>query len=173
MKFLRLFLICVLATACNAPRVAYDYDREIAFDQYSTYSFFPQLQTGLSQLDERRLLSSLENQLQEEGFAKSASPDLYVNVYTEEYQEASRNSLGVGIGGTGRNVGVGVSGGIPLGGPTTILKLTFDFVDVETDTLVWQAVVESKFDPNATPEARQKRFDRVVKKALEGYPPEN
>lgn len=171
MKFVKIFVICLLVTACNAPRVVYDYDREVAFNQYSTYSFYPQLQTGLSQLDERRLLSSLEKQLQEEGFSESSNPDMYVNVYTEEFREASRNSLGVGIGGTGRNVGIGVSGGIPLGGPQTILKLTFDFVDVNTDSLIWQAVVESKFDPNAKPEVRQKRFDQIVEKALEGYPP--
>lgn len=172
MKFIRIFVICLLVAACNAPRTVYDYDREVDFNRYSTYSFYPQLQTGLSELDERRLLSSLENQLQEGGLSESSNPSLYVNVYTEEFREESRNSLGVGIGGTGGNVGIGISGGIPLGGPQTILKITFDLVDVRTDSLVWQAVVESKFDPNATPEARQKRFDKIVEKAFKGYPPQ-
>lgn len=171
MKFVRLIFITCLVVSCNAPRAVYDYDQHVSFDQYSTYSLYPELQSGLSQLDERRLLSALEDQLREIGFSRSASPQLYVNVYTEEFRESSRNTLGVGIGGGGGNVGVGVSGGIPLGGPETYLRLTFDFIDVADDSLVWQAVVEGRFDPNAKPEERRKTFGRIVRKALEGYPP--
>ncbi|GHA40841.1 hypothetical protein GCM10007103_22720 [Salinimicrobium marinum] len=141
------------------------------FDNYVTYSLYPEFHSGLSQLDERRLVSGLESTLQEKGFSSSQMPDLYVNVYTEEFQEQSRNNIGIGVGGGGGNLGVGVSGGIPLGGPKTFLKLTFDFIDVQDDSLIWQAVVESKFDPDASPEKRQARFERIVKKALEGYPP--
>ena len=78
---------------------------------------------------------------------------------------------GLGLGGGGGNVGVGVSGGIPIGKMDTYMELTFDFVDIEKDALVWQAVVESSFDVKADPEKRQKIFDRIVEKALEGYPP--
>lgn len=171
MKFFRLIVIACLVVSCNAPRAVYDYDQHVSFDQYSTYSLYPELQSGLSQLDERRLLSALEDQLQEVGFSRSANPQLFVNVYTEEFRESSRSSLGVGIGGGGGTMGVGVSGGIPLGGPEMYLRLTFDFIDVADDSLVWQAVVESKFDPNAKPEERQRTFSRIVRKALEGYPP--
>ena len=96
---------------------------------------------------------------------------MYVNVYTEEYQEQNRNNVGIGIGGGGGNLGVGVSGGIPLGGPRTYLKLNFDFIDVQDDSLIWQAVVESKFDTDAGPEKRLERFEGIVKIALDAYPP--
>lgn len=171
MKLLKILLLCLFISSCNAPQAVYDYDQEVSFEKYSTYSIYPDLHSGLSQLDERRLLSSLEKGLRNKGFSASNTPDLYVNVYSEEYQEQSRNNLGIGVGGGGGNVGVGVSGGIPLGGSKTFLKLTFDFIDVQNDALVWQAVVESKFDPDASPEKRQARFDKIVKKALNGYPP--
>lgn len=122
-------------------------------------------------MDEKRLLTSMESGLREEGLSPSQYPDIYVNLYVEEYEEASGTSLGVGIGGGGGNVGVGMSGGIPIGGPDTYLRITFDFIDVEDDSLIWQAEVDSKFDRNARPEERQERFDRIVKKALAGYPP--
>lgn len=173
MKLLRIFLFCLLISSCNSPRAVYDYDQQAEFSQYNTYNIFPEFNSGLSQLDERRLLSSLENALQEENLSEAANPDLYLNVYTEEFREPSRNSLGVGVGGGGGNVGVGVSGGIPIGGPETYLKLTFDLIDARNDALVWQAVVESPFDLNASPEKRQKRFDKIVQKALEGYPPKD
>ena len=173
MKLLRILLFCVLISSCNSPRAVYDYDQQAEFSQYNTYNIFPEFNSGLSQLDERRLLSSLENALQEENLSEAANPDLYLNVYTEEFREPSRNSLGVGVGGGGGNVGVGVSGGIPIGGPETYLKLTFDLIDARNDALVWQAVVESRFDLNASPEKRQKRFHKIVQKALKGYPPKD
>ncbi len=171
MKIFRLLAIVLFVVSCNAPQAIYDYDEQAEFTSYRTYSIYPELYTGLSQLDERRLINSLESQLQQEGLSPSENPDLLVNVYSEEYRQDNNSRLGVGVGGTGRNVGVGVSGGIPLGGPDTYLRLTFDFIDARTDALVWQAVVESPFDLNADPSARQKRFAQIVQKALAGYPP--
>ncbi len=171
MKILKIFFLCLLVSSCNTPRAVFDYDPQVNFNKYSTYSLYPEFHSGLSQLDERRLVSSLGKELQRKGFSSSQTPDLYVNVYTEEYQEESRNNLGIGVGGGGGNLGVGVSGGIPLGGPKTFLKLTFDFIDVHDDALIWQAVVESKFDPDVSPDKRQVRFEKIVEKALEGYPP--
>lgn len=171
MKIYRLLPLFIFFLSCKSPQAIYDYDEKAEFTAYSTYAIYPGLYTGLSQLDERRLIGSLEGQLQQEGLSPSENPDLFVNVYSEEFRQDNNSRLGVGVGGTGRNVGVGVSGGIPIGGPETFLRLTFDFIDARTDALVWQAVMESSFDLNADPSARQKRFDQIVQKALAGYPP--
>lgn len=171
MRLIPILGLLFLITACGGPRAVYDYDEQANFSAYSSMAIYPDIQTGLSELDEKRLLSSVENLLRERNMAASKEPDLYLNIYTEEYQEQNRSSLGIGVGGTGRNVGVGVSGGIPLGGPETYLRLTFDLIDVQNDALVWQAVVDSKFDFNASPEKRQQLFDQIVKEALDAYPP--
>jgi len=172
MRLLKYSFLLLFIAACNSPKAFYDYDQQVNFNQYTTYSLFPNLQTGLSQLDESRLVNSLKQAMAEEGLSNSENPGIYVNVYTKEFQQDNRNRVGVGIGGGGGNVGVGVSGGIPIGQMDTYLELTFDFIDVEKDVLVWQAVVESSFNANAKPEARQEKFDKIVAKALEGYPPE-
>lgn len=171
MRLIPIIGLLFLIIACGGPRAVYDYDEQANFSAYSSIAIYPEIQTGLSQLDEKRLLTSVEKVMQERNFSASQNPDLYLNIYTEEYQEQNRSSLGVGVGGTGRNVGVGVSGGIPLGGPETFLRLTFDLIDVQKDVLVWQAVVDSKFDFDASPENRQQRFDQIVKEALDAYPP--
>jgi hypothetical protein len=171
MKLFKFFFVCLIITSCSSTQAVYDYDEQANFSSYNSVAIYPELRTGLSQLDEKRLLNSVERVLRENDLSLSSSPDLYLNIYSEEFQEQSRNRLGVGVGGTGRNVGVGVSGGIPLGGPETYLRLTFDLIDVKSDALVWQAVVDSKFNFNARPEERQKRFDRIVDKALKNYPP--
>ncbi|GAB2778099.1 DUF4136 domain-containing protein [Salinimicrobium soli] len=171
MKAFKILLVFILLVSCNTPRAVYDYDQQTNFSQYNSYAIYQDLRTGLNELDDRRLLNSLENQLQQKNLSPSENPDLFVNVYSEEYREPNRSSVGIGVGGTGRNVGVGVSGGIPLGGPETFLRLTFDLIDAKRDELVWQAVVDSKFDWDASPERRQATFDAIVAQALKGYPP--
>ncbi|AVR44176.1 DUF4136 domain-containing protein [Christiangramia fulva] len=171
MKLFKFLGILFLLSSCNAPQAVYDYDQQVNFQKYKTYALFPDFKTGLSQLDEQRLIRSIDEKMQAKGFTRAGDPGIYVNVYTQTFQEDNRSRVGIGVGGGGGNVGVGVSGGIPLGPMDTILKLTFDFIDVEKDNLVWQAVIESPFDFNASPEKRQSRFDKIVETALEGYPP--
>ena len=171
MKPFKILLLTLFIVSCNAPRSFVDYDEQVDFSVLNSFDLLPELQSGLSELDEERLIRSLEAGLTEEGLSREAEPDVLVNVYSEEFQEQSGNSLGIGVGGTGRNVGVGISGGIPLGGPETFISLTFDVIDARRDELIWQAVVQSKFDKNASPEKRQLIFDRMVAKALEDFPP--
>jgi len=38
--------------------------------------------------------------------------------------------------------------------------------------LFWQAVSESSYSPNASPEKREALFNAIVTKVLEGFPPE-
>lgn len=171
MKSFRILFILLLFSSCNAPQALYDYDQKVNFSAYKTYGIYPDLMTGLSQLDERRLIASVESELRNKNLSPSETPDLYLNIYSEEYRKDSNSRLGIGVGGGGRNVGVGVTGGIPLGGQETYLRLTFDLIDAKTDALVWQAVVESTFDLDASPAERQRRFDEIVAKALKGYPP--
>ena len=172
MRLFKFSILLLFFASCNAPQAVYDYDQNVKFDQYSTYALFPDFRTGLSQLDESRLIESVKTAMQTKGFIQAENPGIYVNVYTESYEQDNRSRVGVGIGGGGGNVGVGVSGGIPVGQMDTYLKLTFDFIDVSDDELVWQAVVESPFDYNAEPQKRQERFAKIVNKALEGYPPQ-
>lgn len=170
-KLKYVFLIAVLA-ACNAPQAVYDYDNQVQFNTLGTYQIYPDLNSNLSQLDEQRLLSILETEMKSEGFKQvSDSPDVYLNYYATSFETPSRNNLGIGVGGTGRNMGIGVSGGIPLGGSNTQMRITFDLINVKGDALIWQAIVDSPFNVNASPEKREEQLRNMVKKALEGYPP--
>ena len=171
MKFFRIVLFFLLFSACNAPQVAFDYDQQFDFTQLRSYALYPEMVSGLSPLDEKRLLNSLEEYLARNGLNTSGQPDFYINVFSEEYEEASRNTLGIGVGGGGGNLGVGVSGGFPIGTPDTYLSLSFDIIDATRDELVWQATVESRFNKDATPEKRQATLDKMLEKAFEKFPP--
>ncbi len=171
MKNFKYLLLVLIVTSCNAPRAIYDYDQNMDFNSISTYQIYPDLKSNLSQLDEQRMLAVLDSEMNKIGFSASQAPDVYLNFYSTSYEEPSRNNIGIGVGGTGRNVGVGVSGGIPLGGSNTYLRVTFDLINVKTDSLIWQAVVESPFDRNGSPVERENQLRAMVQKAFKGYPP--
>ncbi len=72
-------------TSCNSVRVATDYDREANFGQYQTFAFFkPGIDKAeISDLDKKRILRAIENEMQQKGFTKSDNPDLLVSIFTK------------------------------------------------------------------------------------------
>lgn len=171
MRHLSYLVLLLVMLSCNAPQAVYDYDESVQFSNIKTYQIYPDLITNLNQLDEKRVISLLTEELETKGFSTSQDPQIYVNFYASDYETASNNSLGVGVGGGGGNMGVGVSGGIPIGGPETYRRITFDFIDAEKDALIWQAEVDAKFNKNTSPQKREKRLKAMVKEALKNYPP--
>ena len=136
-----------------------------------TYNYYSNLETGLSELDTKRLLDVLDEKLIAKGMTLSETPDFYINIQSSEYQESQRNTVGVGIGGSGRNMGGGISIGIPVGQQNVNRQIIIDFVDESKNGLFWQAVTETSINSSASPEKREERFKIIVDKILEGYPP--
>lgn len=170
MKYLKIAAVLAFVS-CGTNHVTYDYDEMQDFSVYKEYHIYPDLVSNLSELDEDRLKNVIHEEMLKKGFSETTSPGIYVNFYASQYQTPSNNSVGIGIGGGGGNMGVGVSGGIPIGGPETYLQLTFDFINVQNDALIWQAEVEGKYNKNSSPEKRTEQLQKMFQKALEGYPP--
>jgi hypothetical protein len=171
MKNLSFLCLLVLIISCAPIRVNYDYDKTANFDTYKTYNYYRDMNTGLSDLDTKRLFNVLDKALMAKGFTMSQSPDFQINIQSIEYQEAQRNNVGVGLGGGGGNVGGGVSIGIPMGQSNVNRQIIFDFVDDSKSGLFWQAVSESSHNPNARPEQREAQLEAIVEKVLSKYPP--
>lgn len=172
MRLLVPFLILVFSTGCSTVRVNYDYEKGTDFSNYATYNYFEDMETGLTVLDEKRLLRILDATLRSKGFLLSEEPDFLVNIISQEYRNAPQNSVGVGVGGTNRNVGGGVSIGIPVGGSQLERSIQFDFVDSQKNALFWQAISESGFRSNASPSVREELLRKVVEKVFSKFPPE-
>ncbi|WP_283641526.1 DUF4136 domain-containing protein [Mesonia mobilis] len=168
-----IFLFSILLlTSCGGPKAYFDYDQKVNFDQFESYNFYDQMETGLNELDEDRMIQALNTGLSKRGFTSSATPDFKINFYTEVFEKQSNSSVGLGVGGGGGVVGGGVSGGIPVGGSRLYMSITIEFTNAVDDELYWQAVVEHQFNQDASPEERMYFFTEVVEKALENYPPE-
>lgn len=151
-------------------RVSYDYDRATDYTNYSTYNYYADMETGLSGLDEKRLLTALDSTLRAKGYLLAEEADFLINIVSSEYRKAPNNSVGVGIGGTGRNVGGGVSVGVPLGGSGIERQIQFDLVDSQKDALFWQAISESGFRDNASPSVREEILQKIVAKVFSKFP---
>jgi len=171
MKAFRILILALLISSCISIRVNYDYEKGTDFTQYKTYNYYGDMQTGLSELDTKRFLDALDAKMGAKGFSLSEDPDFLVNIQSSQYQEAPQSSVGVGLGGSGRNVGGGISFGIPVGQSNVNRQIIIDFVDENKTGLFWQAISESSFNPNATPEQREADLKAVVSKLLEGFPP--
>lgn len=172
MKLSKYFILLVFISSCATVNVNYDYDRQTDFSDYKTYNYYSDLETGLSALDSKRLLDVLDNALMAKGMSFSETPDFYINIQSQEYDNYNNSSVGIGVGGIGRNVGGGISVGIPIGNSNLNRQIVFDFIDENGKGLFWQAVSESSFKTNASPEQREARLKAIVDKVLSGYPPQ-
>jgi hypothetical protein len=159
--------------SCGATRVNYDYDKTTDFSAYTTYGYFADIETGLSQLDERRLINAMDAILQSKGLLFSEEPDMLINIQSTVLRGQATNAVGVGLGGGGGAVGGGISVGIPVGGPNVAREIKIDLVDAKKDLLIWQAISESPYKEGDSPMIKEKKMQELVVKIFEKYPPKS
>ncbi|WP_034062081.1 DUF4136 domain-containing protein [Lacinutrix jangbogonensis] len=173
MKIIKLFILILCVSSCAPIYVKYDYEKTTNFSDYKTYNFFSNIDSGLNELDEERLISALETKLNIMGLQKTEHASFLIDIKSEAFDENSRSRLGVGVGGGNNGFGGGVSVGIPIGQPNVNRRITVEFVDDSKTGLFWQAISESAFKHNEKPEKREVRFQAIVEKMMEGYPPKS
>ncbi|PKD21071.1 hypothetical protein APR41_11665 [Salegentibacter salinarum] len=167
-----LLLLAVLVTSCSSVRVASDYDREVNFNQYQSYAFFkPGIDKAeISDLDKKRILRAIEDEMQRKGFTKSEDPDLLVSIFTKTNENINiyqNNMMGWGYGwgwhpwywGSGYNTVNRTSDG----------TLYIDLIDAEGKELVWQGMGTAALASDVN--KKQARINEIVQEILEKYPP--
>ena len=171
MKSIIYVVLVLFLSSCHVVRVQTDYEKETDFSNYSTYNYYNDMETGLSELEEKRLIKVLDAAMLRRGLLLSEEPAFLINIQSGIFQAPRNNTVGVGVGGSGRSVGGGVSMGIPLGQSNVQREIQFDFVDSQKDMLFWQATSKSSFNENVTPVEREKKLQEIVEKVLSKYPP--
>ena len=172
MKSLTLLIILLFLCSCGATYTV-DYEKGKDFTQFTNYQFWPDIDSGLSELDDKRIRRAIDSVLQTRNMTKTESNQFYVNFYARETLAESRNSLGIGIGSGGGNVGVGVSGGIPIGGPVIQQQLTIDIIEASANQdLVWQVVINGNMKEKSNPEQWESYYYKVIMNALKKFPPQ-
>lgn len=171
MKAVKYIFLFLLVASCGTV-VNYDYEKSTDFTKYKTYDYFGDMQTGLSQLDTKRIMQSIDAKLATIGLTRSDDPDFYIDILSQDIMNMNNSTVGVGAGGGGGGSFGGVSVGIPIGSNQSTRQIVIDFVDKkQNESLFWQAVSESNYRDNASPERREAYFDALIEKIFSKYPP--
>jgi hypothetical protein len=98
-----LFIMAALLSSCASIDVAVDYDRQTNFDTYKTYAFFRSGidQAKISDLDKKRILRAIDDELSLKGMIKSENPDVLISIMTETKERWLGLGLGRGVGWSG------------------------------------------------------------------------
>lgn len=185
LKFLSLILLgLVLLSSCSSVRVLSDYNQEANFNEYKSYAFY---KTGIdkaqiSDLDKKRILYAIEDEMASRGFVKSENPDLLISIFTKEEERVDvyNNNFGWGWGGAwgwgpawawGPGWGWGWGGWGPNVSTRTQGSLYIDLIDNKNRELVWQGKGEGTLSNTKNIEKKEQRIKEFVSQILEQYPP--
>lgn len=166
-KFLFLFLLM----SCSTSKVITDYDSEINFTDFKTYSFFEDVGEGLNEFDVKRVIRTMDSELKLLGFKTAENPDFYINIIVRFSEAQNRNTIGIGLGSGGNNGGFGISGGIPIGRKKLNEEFIIEFVNAKTDLVIWEGILNSTVKEKRKPEEKEVHFKEIIKKIVEKYPP--
>lgn len=171
MKYLK-FLFLVVIVGCSSPRIVYDYDTQLNFNQYKTFNFFEDVGEGLNKFDVARITKEIKLNLEKQGLQQTENPDFYINVLSVvKRQNRSNSSVGVSVGGGNRGFGYGISTGVPIGARKMNQQITIDFVASKNNGLIWQSISDSEIKENLRPNERDAYYKNLVQKIIEGFPP--
>ena len=181
LKFLPLLLLTVALTSCSSVRVAADYDKETSFDDYKTFAFFkPGIDKAeISDLDKRRILRAIEQELMAKGMTKSENPDMLVSIFTKSNQRVDIYNNAWGFGGWGwggfnrwgwgPGWGAGGFGGNQVSTRTEGI-LFVDFIDNQKKELIWQGSGTGYLNTRNI-EKKEERINTFVSEMMLQYPP--
>ncbi|WP_347374122.1 DUF4136 domain-containing protein [Aequorivita sp. Q41] len=169
-KFLPLLLLFIF-TSCSTVRVATDYDKDVDFNQYNSFAFFrPGIDKAeISDLDKKRILRAIEENLLIKGMSKSETPNLLVSIFTKERERIDiyNNSFGYGWGWNPWYYG-GYSGNMVS--KSTEGTLYIDLIDAKTNKLVWQGMGNADLVLSSM-EKKEERIREIVSEILTKFPP--
>jgi len=172
-RFIPVLILLVLGS-CASVRVASDFDKNVDFAQYKTFAFY---KTGIdkvevSDLDKKRILRAIEEQMLAKGFTKSENPDLLVNIFTKSREQVDVNTFNAGWGygwGWGWNPWMYGGGGRTSVSRSTEGTLFIDLIDAKKKEMIWQGEGEGDLTKNT--DKKEERIKEFVTKILEQYPP--
>ncbi|WP_218598424.1 DUF4136 domain-containing protein [Polaribacter sp. NJDZ03] len=164
------YFILLLLMSCSTSKVITDYDENTNFKEYKTYAFFDDIGAGLNEFDVDRAADALFEEMEEKGFKEVEVPDFYINFKSKTSAPKVTNTIAIGLGSGGRNGGLAVSGGIPIGGKKLDEEIMVEFVDAKTNELFWEGILISTIKEKRTPEKRVLYFKEVLHKILDSYP---
>jgi hypothetical protein len=170
-----LFAIPVLGllfSSCSSISFGYDYDRNSEFAGYKTYKISEDsYQLPVDELNRDRIIRAVETEMGNEGFTKSDSPDVIIDIQIKAHEEVQANATSSGVYG----------GRYYYGGGFTTTDITYtkyvvgtlfvNMVDAKTEKIAWQGRATKTLEENLSPEKREANINYAVRGIFTKYPP--
>lgn len=174
-KLLFPILFLLIAASCSTIKVSSDFDKSAQFAGYKTYAFTPEaLSLNIEELNRKRLISAIENELSLKGFSKAENPDVLIDVKVtgEQKQTATATSTGTYGYGYGYRYGWGGGGTTTINYDSYVEGTVFvNMIEAAKKEVVWQGRGVGTIDPDASAEKREKNINYAVKQIFTKYPP--
>ena len=175
MKKVFLLSLFLILCSCSSIRVYSDFDNNIDFSNYKTFAYFkPEIdRVDISDIDKRRILKALDNEMSLKGLSKSETPDLLIGFTTKAKDKIyvnNFNNFSWGWGwGWGFNPWLWGPNGFNTISTKTEGTLYVNIIDATTRQLVWQGKGRGGIDENI--KNRNERISLFVKEIVGSYPP--
>lgn len=172
MKSIQSLLILLFFTlaSCSSVTVKADYDKTVDFTKYKTFAYMKEgiNKLEISDLDKRRILRAVDEQMLAKGFVKSETPDFLVNIFTKSHEEVNvYSSWGYGWG-YGYSPYYGF-GGYPYVSTSIEGTLYIDFIDAKKNELFWQGIGSGYLTQDV--DHKEQRINEFATQILAQYPP--
>lgn len=174
MKRFILFFLALSSLQCTSIRTFSDFDKEVDFNQFTTYAFFkPGIEeVAISDLDKRRILTAIETQMNGKSLQLSSDPQLLINIAVNAKDRVVIQNNNFGWGFWGWNPWAFGPWGNGFNNTVTTQtegELFIDIIDAETKRLVWQG--KGKGGISEYSKNRDERIQTFVGEILKNYPP--
>ena len=175
MKIYKLFiLLCIgVLTSCSSVKVVSDYDTKVDFSTYKTFAFYKKGidKASVSDLDKKRIMRAIENELNKKGLVKSTNPDILVSIFTKSREKVNvtDNNFGYGFG-WGYNPWFFGSTNLNIN-QYTEGTLFIDFIAKNKNELVWQGIGSGAMKMTNI-DKEEERINESVNKIILAYPPD-
>jgi hypothetical protein len=165
-------LLLLIAAACSSIKVTSDFDKNASYSAYKTYAFTPEaLNLNVEELNRKRLITAIENELSLKGFTKAEKPDVLIDIKISGEKKQTATATTAGGYGYGYRYGWG-------GGTTTINYDSYvegtifvNMIDAAKLEVVWQGRGVGTVDPDASASKKEKNINYAVKQIFAQYPP--
>lgn len=168
-----IIVLCValLSASCASVFVSVDYDKQSDFSSYKSYAFFKEGidKAPISDLDKRRILRAIKQNLGAKGMVISENPDFLVNIFTKERENINVYNNNPYYWGWGMGWGPFWGSASYNVSSNTEGSLYIEIIDAKKKELVWQGKGSGYIPRNM--EDKEEAIAKFVAKILEKYPP--
>lgn len=168
-------LAVTVLSACTTLRTDSDFDKEANFVNYKTYNFYDKglAKLTVNDIDKKRMMRAVDEQMASKGFQKANKPDLLVNLVVIKRERTDVYNNGFmgpwGMRGWGWGWGPYWGGGMNSVNQFTEGTFIIDFLDPKTKMHVWHGR-GAGFNLDSF-KNREERINEGVREILAQYPP--